>query len=198
MRFGDHDSVRTLMDALPVYVFLMDDDARVHDANAAARAAFGADNGEFRMRSGGDVLHCLHAHDVPEGCGKGPVCEQCRVRDCVRRALSGEPVVRQRARMTLVQADKKQDLVLLLTARRYLARTEPLCILVIEDVTEVAMLQEIIPICAHCKKVREDKGYWRSVESYFAAHSCAEFSHGICPACLEKFYPDLDAGGQDA
>lgn len=51
---------------------------------------------------------------------------------------------------------------------------------------EVRELQAIIPICSYCKSIRDDADYWQSVESYFAEHSNARFSHGICPTCMES------------
>ncbi len=51
---------------------------------------------------------------------------------------------------------------------------------------EVSALQSIIPICSYCKNIRDDADYWHSVESYFAEHSNARFSHGICPSCMES------------
>jgi len=56
---------------------------------------------------------------------------------------------------------------------------------------EVKTLSGLIPICASCKKIRDDKGYWNQIESYIRDHSEAEFSHGICPECMKKLYPDL-------
>jgi|GEM_PF-2618174 hypothetical protein len=58
------------------------------------------------------------------------------------------------------------------------------------SLANVKTLSGLIPICASCKKVRDDKGYWRQVEEYVAAHSEADFSHGICPDCLKKLYPE--------
>lgn len=51
---------------------------------------------------------------------------------------------------------------------------------------QVKQLQGMLPICAYCKKIRADEGYWQEVESYLHEHSEAEFSHGICPQCFEK------------
>ncbi len=56
---------------------------------------------------------------------------------------------------------------------------------------EVKQLSGLLPICAKCKKIRDDDGYWRQVESYIGEHSKVEFSHGICPHCAEELYPDL-------
>ncbi len=56
---------------------------------------------------------------------------------------------------------------------------------------EIKILSGFLPICASCKKIRDDKGYWNQIESYIRDHSEAEFSHGICPDCAKKLYPDL-------
>ncbi len=53
---------------------------------------------------------------------------------------------------------------------------------------EVQTLRGIVPICASCKKIRDDDGYWNTLEKYIETHSLAEFSHGICPGCTEKLY----------
>lgn len=58
--------------------------------------------------------------------------------------------------------------------------------------SEVKTLRGFLPICAHCKKIRDDKGYWNQIESYISEHSEAEFSHSICQECAKKHYPDMD------
>lgn len=55
---------------------------------------------------------------------------------------------------------------------------------------KVKTLSGFLPICASCKKVRDDKGYWQQIEAYISEHSEAEFSHSICPNCAEKLYPE--------
>jgi signal transduction histidine kinase len=57
---------------------------------------------------------------------------------------------------------------------------------------EIRTLKGIIPICSHCKKIRDDKGYWNQIEAYIQDHSEAEFSHGICQECAKKLYPDIN------
>ncbi len=54
----------------------------------------------------------------------------------------------------------------------------------------VETLRGLIPICAACKKVRDDEGYWQEVEVYVHDHTQAQFSHGLCPSCAHKLYPD--------
>ncbi|MBC2736002.1 MAG: PAS domain S-box protein [Desulfobacteraceae bacterium] len=58
---------------------------------------------------------------------------------------------------------------------------------------EVKILQGLLPICANCKQIRDAKGVWTSLETYIAEQSEADFTHGICPACLAKLYPKTDS-----
>lgn len=57
---------------------------------------------------------------------------------------------------------------------------------------KVKKLSGFLPICAHCKKIRDDAGYWKQIEEFIRDHTEAEFSHGICPECASKLYPDID------
>jgi hypothetical protein len=58
-----------------------------------------------------------------------------------------------------------------------------------QALSEIKALSGMLPICASCKKIRDDQGYWQQIESYISQHSQAEFSHGICPECAKKLYP---------
>lgn len=60
-----------------------------------------------------------------------------------------------------------------------------------KSLTEVKKLSGLLPICANCKKVRDDQGYWKQIEEYISERSDADFSHGICPECARKLYPHL-------
>jgi PAS domain S-box-containing protein len=59
-----------------------------------------------------------------------------------------------------------------------------------ESLAEIKTLRGILPLCSFCKKVRDDKGYWEQVDIYIKEHSEADISHGICPECFKKYYPD--------
>jgi sigma-B regulation protein RsbU (phosphoserine phosphatase) len=63
---------------------------------------------------------------------------------------------------------------------------------------KIKTLEGIIPICCICKNIRDDQGYWERIEEYVTKHSDAMFSHGICPECRKKHYPDVhqDKGGE--
>jgi CheY-like chemotaxis protein len=60
-----------------------------------------------------------------------------------------------------------------------------------QALASIKTLNGLIPICAGCKQIRDDKGYWSQVETYVAKHSNAKFSHGICPDCARKLYPEF-------
>lgn len=55
---------------------------------------------------------------------------------------------------------------------------------------DIKILQGILPICAHCKKIRDEEGVWNQLEDYIYAHSEAQFSHGICPECMDTYYSE--------
>jgi len=67
-----------------------------------------------------------------------------------------------------------------------------------EALTNLKTLQGLLPICAACKKIRDDQGYWHQVEEYIGQHSAAQFTHGICPDCIATRYPDLMRGSPRA
>lgn len=67
-----------------------------------------------------------------------------------------------------------------------------------EALDQIKTLRGIVPICAGCKQIRDDRGYWNQVEVYVRDHTEAQFSHGICPDCMKKLYPGLCKEGDDA
>jgi CheY-like chemotaxis protein len=64
-----------------------------------------------------------------------------------------------------------------------------------QAMANIQTLSGLIPICAGCKKIRDDRGYWDQVETYLAKHSDAKFTHGICPECSRKYYPGIEYPG---
>jgi len=60
-----------------------------------------------------------------------------------------------------------------------------------QAIGQIKTLRGIVPICANCKKIRNDQGYWDMVEDYVSHHTEAQFSHSICPECLKRLYPDF-------
>ena len=63
-----------------------------------------------------------------------------------------------------------------------------------EALLQVKQLQGMLPICSYCKKIRDDDNYWQKVDTYISDHTHVQFSHGICPPCLEKVMAELEGG----
>jgi hypothetical protein len=64
-----------------------------------------------------------------------------------------------------------------------------------QALARVKTLSGLLPICASCKRIRDDQGYWFQIESYLKRHTEADFSHGICPECVDRLYPELKSDG---
>jgi hypothetical protein len=122
---------------------------------------------------------------VPEGCGRSPSCKNCIIRNSVTEAFQGSRVVRRRTKIELIRDVNKTEIYALITASPFSFQDKPLVLLVIEDISEIAELYRMIPICSVCGKVRDDKESWMRVESYFKNNWDVDFSHGLCPDCFK-------------
>ena len=102
--------------------------------------------------------------------------------------------IRRRLRSQKEEIKKANEEIKIEIEERKLAQIEKEKMIVeLKDaLLKVKTLSGLLPICASCKKIRDDNGYWNQIESYIKAHSEAEFSHSICPNCAKKLYPDLD------
>ena len=181
---------RTILNAIPSPVFIVDDDVRIADLNGVASAMSGQEKDTVLKRRGGEVLHCLHSADVEEGCGRGPACQHCVIRNAVTACLDGKSVSRARMKMEFLPVTAQNAMELLVTASPMTSGGDTLALVIIEDITEMSKLKDIIPMCMQCRKIRNDDEYWQTVEQYFHDHIGVDFSHGICPACVEKYYAE--------
>jgi PAS domain-containing protein len=184
MTHAEEDTMlRAVFDALPSLVFVVDQDVRIQEYNAAASELLMADRATVLKRRAGDILHCIHAGETAEGCGRAPFCKDCVVRDSVTEAFHGKCVVRRHDRMEMVRDTTIKEMYALITASPLSYKGRSLVLLVIEDVSEIAELYRMIPICSHCGKVRDEQESWMRIESYFKDNWAVDFSHGICPDC---------------
>ena len=192
-----NELARALLDAMPSLVFVTDQDVRIQEYNAAAAGLIMAERPTILKRRAGDIIHCIHAGDVPGGCGQGPACKDCVIRNAVTEAFRGNRVVRRRTRIELIRGDKKLEIYALITASPFSFHGTTQALLVIEDISELAELYRLIPICAICKKVRDDRAAWIKIETYFKHSWDVDFTHSICPECyqaeLGKMEPDSAA-----
>jgi len=180
-------------DAIPSPVFIVDEDVRIYEYNTAAAALLTAEKPEVLRMRGGEALHCLHHHDVEGGCGRADFCADCVVRNSVNKAFQGESVVRSRQKMQLVRDEKVIEVHILVTSSQFVFQEKQHAILVVEDISELIELRNIIPICSVCKQVRTDENYWVQVESYLKDRLDIEFTHGLCPSCRDNYLDELNS-----
>ena len=81
------------------------------------------------------------------------------------------------------------DNQLVVRSIRYALERQKLLMNLQDALAEVKKLKALLPICSHCKKIRDDDGYWQAVEEYIGENAGVQFSHTLCPVCLEKLYP---------
>ena len=125
----------------------------------------------------------LTAYDTPE------ILEEASVVG-VGAFLVKPPKVRELSQAIVIARARFGDLLRLRRANEALqTRTRELE----GALAKIKTLRGLIPICASCKKIRSDKGYWQQLEEYLAEHSEADFTHGFCPECLEKMEMEVKA-----
>jgi hypothetical protein len=172
-------------------LLIVDDDVRILHVNATASNGLGLDIRDVHRKRGGEALHCVHSTDVPEGCGRAPACSDCVIRNSVGMAFRGGKTYRKSVMMELGTGDTRTELHLLISAAPFLYDEKTYVLLTIENVSELIQLKSLLPICMHCKKIKNDEGYWKDVAEYFNAHLDIDFSHGLCNECFEKHYPAM-------
>jgi len=197
--------VRALLASTASPIILLSTDMKVHQFNQEAEQVFGWKREDILLQ---DFLEAL----VPPP-------EVGRVMGALEQTLGGEVVrdlespmlARDGRRLTLhwncapLEDASGQALGIIISGQdiseRKLAETERerLIAELTAALAQIKTLSGLLPICAHCKKIRDDSGYWRQIETYVEQHSLAEFSHGLCPDCAQKHYPSVfsERLGQD-
>jgi len=187
------DLLASAFNAMPSPVFIVDEDVRIHEYNTAATPLLTAEKTEVLRLRGGEALHCIHHDDHEDGCGRAAACADCVVRNSVAKAFQGGKVVRNREKMELLRDEKIIEVHVLVTSSPFVFEGRHYAILVLEDISELVMLRNIIPICAVCKQVRNDENFWIQVETYLKERLDIQFTHGLCPSCHDNYLEELNA-----
>jgi len=180
------------LDVIPAAVFVVDADVRVLNYNRASALTFALRSDTAVFKRGGEALHCIHSYETPEGCGHGTACTSCVIRNSVTAAVLSERIYRKYHRMTLVSAENNVEIDCFVTVAPITYEGAHQALLVVEDVSEIFALRRLIPICAWCKKVRDDEDYWVSVEHYLKQQQNAKITHGVCPECAEGLKKEME------
>jgi PAS domain S-box-containing protein len=202
-------TLRGITSSLGEGVLVMDHEGLLRFMNPEAERLLGWRADELVGREVHDLLH-LHADGTPlpaDKCltfnvlatGKRGSCED----DLYKRkdgtafpvACVSAPILRDGKVVAAVIAF--QDIS---ERKRAGAEREKLIAELQEALEKITTLKGLLPICAACKKIRDDRGYWQQIEVYMRNHTDVEFSHGLCPECAKRLYPEFfpDPGREDA
>lgn len=187
----DRQYLRTIFDTVPLPTLVVDEDVRIQDYNKAAGRLLGPQPELILHRRGGDALHCLHSEE--KGCGRGVACQHCVIRNSVKEALTGGETHRRMHKAELRSEEKTVMIDLLVTATPLPGGDSPQVLLILEDISELLTLRGLIPICARCKKMRDDQQYWHSIEAYLFTQMSVTLTHGLCPSCCADELKALEA-----
>ncbi|GEM_PF-4954997 len=193
-----------ILESLPVGVWVSDRDGRIINGNRVNREIWewGASDAEQGYAQGQGLLR---AWDIRTGerigrdtCpltlawrdGISTFHKEMRIESCEGRmkvlSASGAPILDESGRILgglLISRD--------ITANKRLETEKERLIESLQEAAKnIRILRGMLPICANCKSIRDDKGYWKRIEDYIQKHSEVEFSHGVCPDCIEKLYPE--------
>ena len=177
-----------LIEGMQDGVMVLDEWNRVVDVNPAARGLLGTAAATAIGRPAEAVLAAwpewvAHLRDTQEAHF------EIELNDPPTRhlELTVSPLTNQRGRF-----GGRLNIMRDITERRRAAQErERLLAELQQALSEVRTLSGMLPICAGCKKIRDDSGYWTQIEQYIQRHSNAVFSHGLCPECVTRLYPDL-------
>lgn len=201
-----------VLETLPVGVWIMDSRGRIIHGNPAGRRIWagarlvGVD--EFGEYKGwwADSGALIEAHDWAAARaiekGETSVDEVIDIEcfDGTRKTILNSAMpIRSEDGKVVGAIIVNQDI----TEKNRLAKDRENLIVKLEKaLAEVKTLSGLLPICAFCKRIRDEKGSWHPIEDYFQAKTDTEFSHGICPDCMSRFYPDfagrIPGGSKDA
>ncbi|HEX8927063.1 MAG TPA: PAS domain-containing protein, partial [Terriglobales bacterium] len=178
---------RAVVDAMPIPVFVLNSQVEILEMNEAARRLFTITDQDWKSRRAGEALRCLNAINSEKGCGHSERCSDCAIRNMVAACVSQGKQSQRRMFFERVEDGKLHELELLITCVQMPFARQDLTLLVVEDLTPLTQLKDLLPICMMCKSIRNDEQYWQSLESYFHENG-VDFSHGICPSCRDRHY----------
>jgi PAS domain-containing protein len=136
VQFLDQGLHRALFDAMPMPVFLVDQDVSILEYNSAAAKYLGQEKPAVLERRCGEVLHCIRAGETPGGCGRAPMCANCVVRQSVQSAFKGEHVNRRRANMEVLAGGKQTKLKVQVSCRPVNYEQHSFALLILEGLNE--------------------------------------------------------------
>jgi nitrogen fixation/metabolism regulation signal transduction histidine kinase len=184
-----NDYLRTVLDAIPFMVLVVDADMKIHYANLAAVHLLGNEYDPGSKHHCGEAFRCIHAIEAIGGCGTSPFCRECVCRKSAEIALGNATASRQKCHMTSLKDGKPEEIYFDVTAAPFACHEDHLVLLLLEDTTELMLLCKIAPICMHCKRIRNADNSWEKIEEYLLRNNHLKFTHSLCAECRKNLYP---------
>ncbi len=188
------------VDAIDEWISLIDLDGKILKSNRKAESYF-----QFPVQKSIGLKCCtlLHESDEPiQGCPlpkmrktKKRESAEIKINDNLWMQITVDPIFDGNKEMigaVHIARDITQAIKIQEERELILNERERFVMDLKKAMNEIKTLSGLIPICSHCKKIRDDKGYWTRIESYIETHSDAEFSHGLCLECSDILYGDED------
>jgi hypothetical protein len=181
---GRHAYLYDIFEYSPFTTVIVDSEGRVVDFNAAKR--FSGD----RLPKAGDVMYRDYA-------AKHTVDMHAELLDCLKsgKTRSYTDMSYGSKTLTITIAPFPGGGIIVTQDVTEAKRAEHEMVALIDELQralrEIETLRTLLPICASCKRIRDDSGYWNSVEEYFTRRGNVNFSHTVCPECMGKLYPEL-------
>lgn len=179
-----HNDLRyceSILNAIPSPVLVVDQDLRVVYLNDPASAIIDNGMGVASGQLPGELFKCINSVSV--GCGKSSECQSCKIRNSAIQALSGEGVIRVRLRMQIVKENSVVTAYFVVSTAPFKYNDERFALIILEDISHLMEIREYVPVCSWCKKIRDDKNYWKTLEAYLEKQLDVQMTHGICPEC---------------
>ena len=182
-----------ILDVFPSPVFLLDDRLRILGYNHAAELFVGTDEATQLEQFCGNVLRCLNESESAEPCGQGRECGKCVIRASVDVCWEAKRTHRKRFAFRRADDEGAEEVLhLRITTSPLEVEGRKMAVVVLEDVSDITRLQQILPICAGCKKIRDEEDAWKDVVEYVTEHTDVLFSHGYCSECADKVMAQLE------
>jgi PAS domain S-box-containing protein len=183
--------LKTVLDTIQAGIVVIDPKTHVIvGVNAAAGKMVGAPREE--------ILGSLcQEYICPAGKGECPITDLGQNLDNAEQVLltargKRVPILKTVVSVTLAGREHLLESFLDITERKKAEEERERLIGELQEaLAEVKTLSGLLPICASCKSIRDDQGYWQQIEAYIRDHSEAEFSHSVCPECAKKLYPEV-------
>jgi len=133
--------LKSLYESIPCGVLIVDRDRRVQTVNNVLERTFGISAAEVINKRGGEALRCIYAFESPHGCGFADVCQTCQVRNTALKALDGNQIHRNKAKVQLLVGEMARDMQLLVSAAPLDHNGERFAVVILEDITELKNLR---------------------------------------------------------